>query len=409
MTTLSGTRPLAIAPSAERFVIVILITCIFLQRFAVPVIGDALIPFATPLVLATALVGLHTGMLILNGRRTMLFCALVVSALASTSLSLIVNISPSRMTSFESVAYAMMVTSFATLSFADPMREERFYKLFLTCVTVVAIAGLLQFIAQFFGVLAFTFSGIVPDWMLMERGFGPFQPLSYESSIFRSNGFFLLEPSFMGQLMALGIMIETTGERRPLRLLLFVTGILTAVSGTGMLVLAAFVVSMAVAAGTRAILPLLLVAIAISVIFVVLQMALPEVAEALINRSGEIAIPGSSGNARFVGAFLILGDVFQNVPWAILTGVGPGIAEHLTVSYDYGANTVTKYVVEYGVVSFGIYLTLILSAQRNYRQNMLLFPLVVDLLFAGQNQQFSIMVFPILLIITVARFESVTQ
>lgn len=410
MTSLTSTRPIAATPNAtstERFVGIILLTCVFLQRFGVRVAVDTYIPLATPIVVLTAIWQLHTGALLLNARRAMLFFALMVCAVVSTSLSLIVNISPgiTGMTSYQSLAYGLLVTSFAALSFAEPMREERFYKLILACLTVVAVAGILEFVAQFFGVLAFSFKDVVPDWLLMEDKFGTFQPVEFGSDIFRGNGFFLLEPSFMGQFMALAIMIEMTGDRRPLRLLLYVTGILTAVSGTGMVILAAFVVTMAVTTGKRAIVPLLLVAISIAVIFIVLQMVLPEITERFVARSGEANEVGSSGNVRFIATFYILEDVFGYAPWSILTGVGPGIADHLPVTYDYAANTITKWVVDYGIIGFVLYMTMILSAQRNHRQNLLLVPLLVMLLLTAQNQQFSIVVFPVLLIITVARFK----
>ena len=97
--------------------------------------------------------------------------------------------------------------------------------------------------------------------------------------------------------------------------------------------------------------------------------------------------------------------MFADAPWAVLTGIGPGTSEHLALPYPYSMNSPTKILVEYGAVGLVLYLALLTSAARTARQRMLLLPVLVMLLFDGNWCQFPPVLFPALLIITVARLR----
>src|SRR5262249_2770584 len=152
----------------------------------------------------------------------------------------------------------------------------------------------------------------------------------------------------------------------------FGAALLVSVSGTGILVLAAFAVSMTIGLGPRRAAPLLAVAVAAAVMLLAVGLLLPEIATTLLDRIGEFSSQDTSANQRFVAAFTVLEDAFRMHPWAVLTGIGPGTAEHLDTYYRYLPNTVTKYIIEYGILGFGLYLGMVLLSERTHRQHLLL-------------------------------------
>jgi hypothetical protein len=135
------------------------------------------------------------------------------------------------------------------------------------------------------------------------------------------------------------------------------------------------------------------------------SLAVPDVAETLLLRSGEFSQPGTSGHERFVTPFMMMRDVFDAAPWAAFAGIGPGTAEFLELPYKYWVNTPAKLITEYGLVGFGLYLALIISARRSAGQRILVLPVLVLLLLTGGYHQAAPLLFPMLLLITVARLE----
>jgi hypothetical protein len=243
----------------------------------------------------------------------------------------------------------------------------------------------------------------VPESLLVEHLFAV--EIALDSGVMRSNGFFLVEPSVFSQLMAVGLMIETLYFRRTAWMALFLAGLLAAVSGTGWLVLGAFVVQLGVGLGLRG--AVLAAALAIGLVLGLagLSFFAPEIAQGLFDRMGEFSMVGTSGYERFVTPWLVLRDVLDQVPWALATGLGPGTAEQLTLPYVYHVNTPLKLLLEYGVAGLGLYLAAILSARRTRRQRALVLPMLVLLLLTGGYHQFAPMLFLVVLVVTVARLE----
>ena len=118
---------------------------------------------------------------------------------------------------------------------------------------LVAIAGILQFAAQFAGLGLFAFKGLLPGSILFEAGYNLEIPIGV-GNLLKSNGFVLVEPSVMSQLMSLGLIIEALGCRRAGYLAAFTAGLLLSFSGTGWIVLGAFVIGVAFVMGGRGLL-----------------------------------------------------------------------------------------------------------------------------------------------------------
>jgi hypothetical protein len=390
------------APPPTLFVAATLFACLVLQRFGLPV-GDLRVHAAAPIALLAALAGLHAGALGLDRRRVALLFALGAVALLSTAARANLALPIAPRSSLPSLAYWLFLTSFVALSFGRAMPEDWFFRRVAWWLGLVAVAGLIQFAAQFAGLSLFSFAGLVPESLLVEHLFAV--EIALDSGVMRSNGFFLVEPSVFSQLMAVGLMVETLYFRRPAWMALFLAGLLAAVSGTGWLVLAAFVLQLGVGLGLSG--AVLAAALAIGLVLGLagLSFAAPEIAQGLFDRMGEFSMVGTSGYERFVTPWMVLRDVVEQVPWALATGLGPGTAEQLTLPYVYHVNTPLKLALEYGIAGLGLYLAAILSARRTRRQRALVLPMLVLLLLTGGYHQFAPMLFLVALVVTVARLE----
>jgi len=280
------------------------------------------------------------------------------------------------------------------------MDETRFFSLVNRVFVWIAVAGVLQFAAQLVGIKLFAFAGMLPRSILIEEQFHVAAPFAF--GLMRANGFFLVEPSTYAQFMAAGIIIEILYFRRYLVLGILFTGLFLSASGTGWLVLGAFIVGVALTNGKAGIILSLVTAALIAVIFVALTIFLPNVVEGLSSRLHEFSLPGTSGYERFITPFMLATDVFSYSPLAILTGIGPGASVDVQVPYVYGVNAPIKIIMEYGTFGLLLYLMVMITATRTSRQRALVIPMMCLLLFSGGNQLFSPILFPVFLIITIA-------
>ena len=199
---------------------------------------------------------------------------------------------------------------------------------------------------------------------------------------------------------------EWVSQRRPWVVGLFVFALFSAVSGTGWLVVAGFVAYIGLTSGSRGIVTAIGFSCVCVLAFLVIGFLLPEVAETLTGRVGEFGLQGTSGNARFVTPFLVTSYIYDLAPESFFTGVGPGSSDTFSViSYVYGLNTPVKILLEYGILALLGYLALILTNARTRRQNELLIPSLIVLLFGGTYEHFPPVLFPVLLITTVANLR----
>ncbi len=359
------------------------------------------ISVSTPLVLGLAAWGLLDGTLVLDRRRAAWFAGLLAAAFMSYAVQANLPLAFAPRSSLSSLLYWLAITAFAMLRFRLPMGESTFFRMASRCLVVVAVAGLLQFALQFAGLSLFRFSGLVPGRFLIENQYNLVIPLG-AGSLLKSNGFFLVEPSVFSQFMAIGIVIEALYFRRAWHIALFFAGLLVSASGTGWLVLAAYLLVLAVSAGLGGMVSALLLAGGCALALAATGLVLPAVSDSLVSRMGELSLPGSSGYDRFVTPFLALQSVLHDAPWTFFTGIGPGASTDLSLPFFYVLNTPVKILLEYGVFGLLAYLGLLVTGTRTRSQTMLLAPLLVLLLFTGGYHQFSPILFPVLLLGTVA-------
>ena len=108
---------------------------------------------------------------------------------------------------------------------------------------------------------------------------------------------------------------------------------------------------------------------------------------------------------RFVTPFWFMGDVLAREPSALFAGIGAGVSEKMSFPYAFDVNTPVKIVVEYGAPLLLAYLVLFALAQRTLNQAALFVPCMLLFLFTGGYQQFPPILFPVLLLVAVARLK----
>ncbi len=411
LDTPSPARPgLTVTPAALRtqaaclrFTTVLLCVCLFLQRFGV-LAGAAPLSIVGPIGLALGAWGVAHGTLVLHRGRCAIYLGLVGLALLGAAWHAMSPGTFDAAPSTNSLLHFLGITALATLSFAVPVDEAAFFARINRLLAIIAGLGIAQFAAQFVGLRLFAFTGLVPDSFLLEQGYNLEIPVGI-GDILKSNGLFLIEPSVMSQFMAVGLMIEMLTARRALYFGLFTAGLLLSFSGTGWIVLASFFLFAGVRIGPQFLKIAIVSACALGLVLAAAALAAPDFAAALSDRLGEVSQPGTSGHMRFVTPFWLMSDVLAREPSALFAGIGAGVSEKLSLPYAFDVNTPVKVFLEYGLPLLVAYLALFWRAERTALQGALFVPLMLLFLFTGGYQQFPPVLFPVLLLLAIARLR----
>jgi hypothetical protein len=382
-----------------------MIISLFLQRFGVP-FGEKALSIVGPIGFALVAVALARGTLALDFGRLVMFMILTSCVLLGVALHAAHAGGLEAALNVNSLMQFLVLSSFATLTFAVPVDERQFFRKVNFYLMLIAVAGLIQFIVQFAGVRIFEFTGLLPDSILFENGYNLQIPVGV-GDIFKANGFFLVEPSVFSQMMAMALIMEVISNRRPLYVTLFVTGLLLSFSGTGWIVLATFILVAAIGMGWRGLIVAMTTLAVLGLVVGIAAWLAPNVAEAFQSRFDEISRPSTSGHLRFITPYWLLSDVLSQLPSAALLGIGSGGSERLSLPYEYDLNTPVKVAVEYGFPALLAYVSLFIVGRKTRLQHTLVPPAVILFLFMGGYQQFPPMVFFVLLVTAVAKLRPV--
>lgn len=173
------------ARNVIRWLALMLFASIFLQRFALPFSdGIALNMFVT--LAAVAVLAVH-GALAVDLVRAALFFVFA----CCMSLSVVANANDA---SINSVKLVMLLYAPFVLSLRAP-KEDVFpacIRIFQKMILISAVCGIAQYLGQFAfsGADLFSFDGLVPDDFLVPH-YNTVIPLSWGSTTYKSNGFFL--------------------------------------------------------------------------------------------------------------------------------------------------------------------------------------------------------------------------
>jgi hypothetical protein len=349
--------------TSERHVAIALrlmvLALVFLQRFAVPVVGTALV---LPIVLAILAWLAVDGALVFDSRRTALYLLAIGGCLTSTILATAIFRDQWSLKSL-----ALLVLLYVPFCFRLRVRLRHLYRplleFFNWVMVVAAVAALGQWLAQLAGWTYSDLLGFVPKGFLLGT-YNTSYPITYGSSLWKSNGVVFLEPSFCSQFLAIALVGQLILGGKRWRLALYSAALLTTVTGTGIILVMVGLVVLAVRRGpawtAKMTLVLVLVGAAISV---------TPLGAIVAQRSSEPGTRNSSGNARFVAPYLLVqAGLADDVP-TMLVGRGPGVISRSTGSevfnqQDVEANypAIPKLAAEYGLIATAIFCAFVVTA-----------------------------------------------
>jgi hypothetical protein len=340
--------------------------CIFLQRFAVPLSDTAQVPAAFVAGYAVFLTLLLRGRLVVNSHVTAMFFA----TMGWMTISVIVSGAISSLSSFSYLLaiYILYLFRFKypTGAFAHAM--DVFLKLMMVC----AVIGIAQYALQYVvgWEMVFPFDTYVPDTFLLQN-YNVIIPVEYEGEIMKANGVFFLEPSFFSQFLGLAILIEAFYRHRPVRLGIYAVALLASYSGTGLVLVFAFLPFIFWRRGN-----VKLVLAAVGVGLLLLAAGTVFDISAITSRVGEFESTESSGFARFISPFLLMRDFVVTSPMDLLFGKGSGaidqVMQNAFLTYLAHDPTWIKVALEYGVPAMVLFMTFVGVALFSGARNRIL-------------------------------------
>ena len=309
-----------------------------------------------------------------------LLCFLVLGL--AVTCSLLLNFNASMLPS-----YCLFIVMYFLFALRRPSTAQRYKSILLAFQFLAAIFSCLavaQFAAQSVvnGRDLISFYGIFPEFLLTNY-YNTIIPLTDGSSLIKSNGIFLLEPSTLSQTMALGILIEVLEFRRPRYLLVLALGLLFAYSGTGLMILLLFL-PFAGLPHRKAALSILLV-----VIFVVGLLAAGIIDPSIfLSRVGEFEDTRTSGFQRFIAPFWMTVEHFDKASLSVLLlGSGPGTTAAFSANFWYSGNLTgawIKMLYEYGLIGSVVFICFLASCFKASRcPGVLLAAILYSYVFLG--------------------------
>lgn len=356
---LAAAVPIRTDLAARLFVHAGFIGAIVLQRFCLYVGGGAFF-LAQILFMAAIAAMVLTGRARVRPVVSLLLAGFAALALVSTFVA--VNMPDPRIT-FSIGSMLVLLLLYALLAVGPDARFDgtRTFAIFVGYVRLCAVLGIAQYVLQFAGLRFFSFMQMAPALkpVLLEQLYNHQPWVSYGSSIMRSNGFFLVEPSVFSQLLVLAALVDIFVRRSWWALPLYVVAHLLSYSGTGLLALAVTLPILALA-DTRSSGRILALVAGLAVVGVIGAIALPDQVAAIAGRADELQYSGSSGYARYVAPFHVIGSVWGET--RTLIGYGPGAMERASFFMAGSGNALLKLFIDYGLLGLIGFVTFLIAS-----------------------------------------------
>lgn len=362
------------------------LTAICLQRFGLS-IGDGALFLSLPVFALLIFWAFMAGFGTLRTPPVLLYALFAAAALTSTLAALL---APDLRFGLSITSLLSILISYTLITIGPTDRFDRSQVLpiFLFYVRLCAALGIAQYLAQFAGIRIFSFMATMPalDPVLVERLFNHAPIVGYGSSIMRSNGFFLVEPSTFSQLLALAFAIDFFLFRRFAYLPLYGLAYLFSSSGTGLLLLMLALPIYALVDWRR--LGRLSMFLIIAILLVIgASFAFPDQFQILAGRANEINATGSSAYSRYLAQFDLIHRYAAET--RALIGWGPGALERADGFVPGSGNPSLKLFIDYGYVGLGLFWTFLFATL--WRRDMPLVPilLLVQFQIGGGSLLFS--------------------
>jgi hypothetical protein len=226
-------------PDPATWVTVLFVLTFLLQRISVPGIS---IPVTVPIAGLWVGLALLRGLVTIDPRRFLLWClaAAVSGAMVLPQLILVAR----PYVSFNSWALWMVIWLPLVVRLRD--RSRRAYLRTLRAIAHtglgLAVLSVAFIVSQLLGVRYYDWvAHVVPDTLLV-HDYVISYPISYGSEIYKSNGWVALEPSFLSFLIAICLVSALVTQLSVVKVLVLLAGLLSTVAGSGMAVVAGYVV-----------------------------------------------------------------------------------------------------------------------------------------------------------------------
>lgn len=335
------------------FIHIGMIGCLVLQRFCI-YLGASPVFFCLPLFFAALAWLLVTRRAAFRPVPVALYGAVAAAALVSALVA--ANSSDTRISSFSfgSLMSLMVLYAGYTVGPTERFDGSRLFAIFMIYVRVCAVLGIAQYLAQFAGIRLFSFMVTFPFLrpVLVEPLYNFWPILTYGSSILRSNGFFLIEPSTFSQLLALGILVEVFIRRKWLFLPLYAGAYVVTYAGTGLLALTV-ACALSVVFDPRGSGRIILFGIGMLIVAAIVALAFPAQFASLAGRVNEVQYAGSSGYARYMLQFEAFDAVWGET--RTLIGYGPGALDRASFYSSGSGNPIVKMFIDYGFLGLGAF------------------------------------------------------
>ena len=204
---------------------------------------------------------------------------------------------------------------------------------------------------------------VVPDNLLVQD-YAISYPITYGSEIYKSNGWIALEPSFLSFMIGVCLVSALVTRMSVVKVLILVAGLLSTVAGSGMAVVAVYLVCLLVAGRIGS-----LRRYALPALVVIGSFTTTIFGQAVSDRVLEFGDSRSSTSLRAIEPYIQLWPHWVSDPVSILIGQGPGssaeIVNGLAISGLLVPNT-AKVLIDYGLVGgTGLIILMILTYVRS--------------------------------------------
>jgi len=268
----------------------------------------------------------------------------------------------------------------------------------------VSYIGILQLLLQTFGIKYIDIFEYIPE-SFVQQGFNTTYPAYWGSLILKSNGMFFLEPSIFSQFLAISIIIEIVYFKRISYLLSLFIGILSTLSGTGLMVVLILGIINIRKLGLKIFTLIIFLLLPFTVWF--LNTGYGNV---LINRLTEFGNENASGSIRFIAPYKVLFTFGEDNYFKYLFGIGPGQVDYLSNSFAANYSVIPKLFIEYGLI-IGVMFCLFLLTLFIYNKSKipLIFAVLITYLFLGGNLLIPQIVYLIFIFISIYNIKNKTS
>ena len=327
-----------------------------LQRISIPNLS---IPVITPLILVWVAAALWLGVLELNARRLILW--LVAASISACMVLLQVLWVSNAFVSVDSWLFWVVLWLPLVVQLRDRNRDTYHRALGGIGNLGVMIGALsaLFMVLQLIGIpYRDRIAEIVPPSLLVD-GYAISYPVTYGSELYKSNAWIALEPSFLSFMLGVCLVAAVIARLSWIKVQVILLGMLATTAGSGLAVVAAFVVISLLAGQGFRLRRYALPTLPLGAVFGTTLLG-----QSILDRVTEVSSSGSSTSLRMIEPYLHLWPQWISDPLVPLLGRGPGSSAWVVSNLGIDGLLVpspAKMLFDYGVIG-GTLLIIVMAA-----------------------------------------------